>query len=80
MQGYMMGPTGGHYTNQLARAPRGGMGGSSGGMRPYYQRQQSRMPMGGGGQHQGIRNQVSKSGANNKNTPEKWKTPKSLKI
>jgi len=52
MQGYMMGPTSGQYANQVARGPRGGMGGQGAMRGPYgQQRQQSRMPM--GGQQQG---------------------------
>lgn len=56
MQGYMMGPAGGQYTNQVARGPRGGMGGPGGVRGPYgLRQQQSRMPM--GGQQQGMRYQ-----------------------
>lgn len=55
MQGYMMGPSGGQYANQVARGPRGGaMGGQAGGIRGPYggpqRQQQGRMPGGMGGQ------------------------------
>lgn len=57
MQGYMVGPAGGQYANQVARGPRGGAMGGPGGLRPYGQQRQQQNRMSGMGGPQGMRYQ-----------------------